>query len=68
MNGEGELCQLCGERYLTVYRVPPQIWEAVFGAGREGGLACPRCIDEETRELGIVLYWEAHPGVYPSDS
>ena len=58
---EGERCQCCGERYLTVYRLPDELWARITPRPESpgGGLLCPACADERARELGVLLVWSA---------
>ena len=63
---EGEKCDKCGKRYLTVYRVPDSVWENVHPHS-PAGLLCPECCDEVVRGLGSILYWEAELGRFPTD-
>jgi len=65
-DGGGEKCQCCGERYLTVYRLPDTIWDSIIGHKTRAGLLCPVCADEKAREAGITLYWEAAQGEFPT--
>ena len=64
---EGEKCQKCGEHYLTVYRVPDEVWKVItpkpYAPG--AGLLCPLCAESLSRAAGITLYWEASPGEFP---
>ena len=60
----GELCSVCGKRYLTVFSIPDDVWLKVNG-GKEGGLICISCVDEIARKLGISLFWKAKENEYP---
>lgn len=62
----GERCQECGELYDAVYRVPDRIWWVITGRDDGGGLLCPACCDRMARDAGLILYWEAAVGEYPS--
>lgn len=70
----GELCQCCGDRYETVYRVPNEVWKQIApnpetigdDPGHYGGLLCPDCADSRARESGAVLFWEAFEGDWHS--
>ena len=62
----GEKCMNCGLRYSTIYRVPDDIWERITGRSDGSGLLCPRCCDALARDKGIILYWEAAEGEYPT--
>ena len=63
---EGEKCDKCGKRYLTVYRVPDSVWQNVHPHS-PAGLLCPECCDEVVRDTGNTLYWEAELGQFPID-
>lgn len=66
-----ELCETCGRRYETVYRVPNDVWTKIaprkddLGPHPEhqyGGLLCPDCAAKAARDKGIELYFEASAG------
>lgn len=60
-----EICQCCGHEYLTVYRIPDEIWLKIMG--KPGGLLCPICCDVLARETKVSLYWEATVEQFPID-
>jgi hypothetical protein len=55
--GDGETCEVCGKKYLTVWKVSDDLWSRVTGHP-DSGLMCPRCFDNRAWEEGIELYWE----------
>jgi len=57
----GELCEECELRYLTVWRVPNDIWEFVSGHIDGSGLLCPSCFETKARGLDLILCWECSP-------
>lgn len=61
----GEKCDDCGQRYLTVYRVPDWMWRIV-SAKAPGGLLCPECCDRRLRAAGHSPYWEAAEAEFPT--
>lgn len=64
---KGELCLICGKRYLTVWRCPDKIWKKVFKSS-SSGLICPECFDRRAREKGINLYWECIESKFPTQA
>jgi len=59
-----EKCQRCGKLYLTVYRLPNEIWKQISPKGDLSGLLCIECADKIAREKGLNLYWEAKQGEF----
>lgn len=62
-----EKCQNCGQSYETVYRVSDKVWWEVSPRGPRSGLLCLPCADTAARKIGIILYWEAKQGSFPTD-
>lgn len=60
----GELCAICGKRYLTVWKAPDVLWTALMRP--HAGLVCPVCFDQLARSNGVSLYWTCTPGEFPS--
>jgi len=65
---EGERCNACGRRYLTVYRVPDDLWAKVTGRTDGGGTWCPACFEFIAKEKRYSLYWEARHGEFPLEA
>ena len=65
---EGERCSACGRPYLTIYRVPDDIWAKVTGRTDGGGTWCPTCFEFVATEKGYSLYWEARHGEFPLEA
>ncbi len=63
---ECEMCHECGRRYLSVYCVPASLWARVTDLPDGAGLLCLRCFDTAARRQGIVLFWQACEGEFPS--
>ena len=55
VTGQGELCEVCGERYPFAYYAMDHIWLAC--TGQEDGKWCPDCLRKAAKEKGITLYW-----------
>lgn len=66
MAEEGERCNACGRLYLTVYRVPDDLWAKVTGRTDGGGTWCPTCFGFIASEKGYSLYWEATDADFPT--
>ena len=65
---ESERCNACGRPYLTIYRVPDDIWAKVTGRTDGGGTWCPTCFEFVATEKGYSLYWEARHGEFPLEA
>jgi len=61
----GEVCDICGRRYLTVFQIPDELWLKLMGD--PGGNLCLNCCDGLLRRFGISLYWEAAIDRFPTD-
>ncbi len=62
---EGEVCDVCQERYPTVYLLSDEVWDEISGGSN---LLCLRCADGRARKLGIELFWEATVGEFPLEA
>lgn len=64
---DGERCQSCGHRFLSVYWLPDDVWAAITPKPEHttAGTLCLPCADKRAREAGIDLYWGATVGDFP---
>lgn len=65
----GDLCDVCGNSFPTIYKVPDEVWEQIKpeGVAEGAGLLCPQCAMARAEVQGIRLYWEAATRWWASD-
>jgi len=63
-SNNGMQCQICDQKYHTIYSVDDELWIKVTGAteqedapGYFSGLWCPHCFSREARVKGITVRW-----------
>lgn len=71
-SNDGMLCEICGQKYHTVWKAIDKLWVKVTGAteqedapGYFSGLWCPHCFSKVARAKGITLRWCCGDEVWP---
>lgn len=63
-SNDGMLCEVCGQKYHTIWFADDELFIKVTGAteikgmpGYFSGLWCPHCFSREARAKGITVRW-----------
>ena len=65
---DGEVCEACGDRYDTVYRIPDDVWAKITPREGSAGTLCLPCADRRASCAGISLFFEASVGRWDGEA